>query len=372
MGMIRSKIFFNYFKFRKQRQHFTRQLHATFTQRLVRLMALMFFLVFMHTFAMVYFEDMKFGDGLWLTVTTLNTVGYGDFSSATTAGRWSTFIFLYLFGISLLGLIFGEYIEYRYNRRELKLFGQWSWKNMNEHILIINTPNSDPDGYLTKLINEIRKTPELENLCIQIITRKYQKGLPHNITKLDVVHTTGRSEDSEILLKANVDKAKYILIIARDSSDSLSDSLTFDILSRIKDIGSQAIIAAEVVRDENRERLRRIGAHAVVRPVRAYPELIIRAATSPGTEEVLENLFSHSGAHMYRINIEFSAVQWKALVMNVLENDAGLPVAYMNNEGKIKVNPKPDELCSGKSVITMVYEKQNKNQIAEKIRTCLV
>ncbi len=344
----------------------------SFTQRIVKLIIIMFALVFLHTFSMMYFEGMKFGDGLWLTVTTLNTVGYGDFSSATTAGRWSTFIFLYLFGISLLGLIFGEYIEYRYNRRELKLFGQWRWRYMSEHILIINTPNTDPEGYLNKLIGEIRKTPELKDLLIQIITRKFQKGLPHNVSKMNVVHTSGRSEDSEILSRANVSTAKYIFIIARDSNDSISDSLTFDVLSRIKDIGTKAVVVAEVVRDENRERCRKVGADSVVRPVRAYPELIIRAATSPGTEEVLENLFSHSGAHMYRIYVPFESIEWKSIVANVLGSDAGLPVAYADKNGKITVNPRPEDICSGKSLITMVYEKQDKNLIEKKVYDCLV
>ncbi len=354
---------------RRTRKRYTKHIYNSFARRFTQLLGMMLLLVFVHTFAMMYFENMSFSDGLWLSVTTLNTVGYGDYSSSTLGGRLSTIIFLYIFGISLLSMLIAEYLEYRINRRDLKLRGHWRW-NMNNHILIINTPDSDSDGYLTKLIGEIRRTPDLKDLPIQIITRKYNNGLPSRITAQNVVHCNGESEDTDVLIRANVDTAKYIFLLARSSGDTISDSLTFDVLSRIQEIGTNATIAAEVVMEKNRERCKRVGADIVVRPVRAYPELIVRGITSPGTESVLENLFSFDGVHMERINCTFEKFQWKKMVTSLMETNAGLAVAYISN-GKINVNPHPETLCSGDGVITMVYEAQEKIEIERKVQACL-
>lgn len=355
---------------RRKNKKYTKHLQSNFRFRFFKLFGVMCGLILIHTLAMMYFEGMGFGDGLWLSVTTLNTVGYGDFSSSSLGGRISTTIFLYIIGISLLSMLIAEYMEYRMTKRELKNKGQWSW-NMNEHILIINTPNSDSNEYLTKLVAEIRRTPELSELPIQIVTRKYPNGLPDEIVAQNVVHCHGKSEDTEVLLKAGVESAKYIFVLARSSSDSISDSLTFDVLNRIYEIGSNATIAVEVVIEDNRERCKKIGATVTVRPIRAYPELLIRGITSPGTEEVLENLFSHQGSHMERIDCVFNERLWKSIVIDFLETKAGLPIAYIDQNGNIVINPHPTEPCKGKGIITMVYEKQSKVDIEIKVKKLL-
>ena len=354
---------------RRKNKRYIKHIHGNFSRRFAQLMVAMFVLVLLHTLAMMYFEEMAFSDGLWLSVTTLNTVGYGDFSSSTLGGRLSTTIFLYIFGISLLSMIIAEYMEYRINKRDLKLKGLWRW-NMNDHILIINTPDIDSDEYLLKLIGEMRRTPDLKELPIQIITRKYDNGLPSQIASLNVVHCSGKSEDPDTLRKAEVSSAKYIFLLARSSADSISDSLTYDVLSRIEEIGTDAVIAAEVVIEGNRDRCRKVGANIVVRPVRAYPELLIRGVTSPGAEVVLEDLFSHSGVHMERIDCVIEGLPWKKLVTSLMEIKAGLPMAYIQ-DGKININPHPETLCVGDGLITMVYENQEKNLIEQKVKDCL-
>ncbi len=356
-------------KKRRNKKHYTKHIYHSFSRRFIQLMSVMLVLIMIHTSAMMYFENMAFSDGLWLSVTTLNTVGYGDYSSSTFGGRLSTIIFLYVFGISLLSVLIGEYMEFRINKRDLKLKGHWIWK-MNDHILIINTPNTDPDGYLTKLVQEIRRTPDLKELPIQIVTRKYHDGLPQRIASENVVHCDGESEDSDVLRRANVSQAKYIFLLARSATDTISDSLTFDVLNRIQEIGTDAVVAAEVVVEKNRQRCRTAGANVAVRPVRAYPELLIRGITSPGTEVVLENLFSFDGTHMERIDCHFENYQWKQLVSLLMENNAGLPVAYIV-DGKIEINPHPETMCSGDGLITMVYEAQEKLQIQKKVQACL-
>lgn len=116
--------------------------------RVYRLFTMLMTLCFMHSVAIVYFEQLSFGDALWLTFTTVTTVGYGDFSASTLGGRLSTIFLIYLAGISLLAQVAGEFIEYRMERRNRMILGRWRWKRMKDHILILNVPDEDSTRYL--------------------------------------------------------------------------------------------------------------------------------------------------------------------------------------------------------------------------------
>ncbi|MFV1984062.1 MAG: potassium channel family protein, partial [Thiohalomonadales bacterium] len=152
-----------YIKSRKFNK-FTRHTSSNFAVYFSKLILILLLLLTLHSMAMVYFEKLSFSDAMWISLTTITTVGYGDFSATTFAGRLSTTIFMYIIGISLLGILVAEYIEFRLNKLELKFSGRWRWKNMNDHILIINTPNHDTEEYLIKLITEIRATPKIGEL----------------------------------------------------------------------------------------------------------------------------------------------------------------------------------------------------------------
>lgn len=59
-------------------------------------------MILLATFGMMYFEQMGFADALWWSFVTATTVGYGDLSPSTTAGRIIASL-LMLVGIGLIG-----------------------------------------------------------------------------------------------------------------------------------------------------------------------------------------------------------------------------------------------------------------------------
>ena len=354
--MIQPLIVLRYWK-RRHYLKYTEQQNQQVLFKLVRLLLLLFALLFIHSIAMVYFEDLPWGDAFWLSITTATTVGYGDFSAASWQGRLFTVFCIYVFAIALLAQIAAEFFEYRIQTRDDKQKGNWIWSDMNNHLLIINTPDENTEVYLEQLFDQFRATPKFDQLPIQILTRKYSDGLPHRISQLGVVHYNGVAEDNKNLAAVNINSARYIVILAKNAGDAVSDSLTFDILSRIQELGTNATIAAECSVDANRERLKKAGANVVIRPIRAYPELLVRSLDSPGTEAVLENLFTHSESHMRRLDVDFADLKWKQIVFTFANNDLGMPLAYIDDKG-VHSNPMPDASCSGSSIISLVREEQ--------------
>jgi len=55
----------------------------------------------LHVAAMISLEDLSPREAVWLTMTTLVTVGYGDYAAKTPLGQTATVLLLYLAGVFL-------------------------------------------------------------------------------------------------------------------------------------------------------------------------------------------------------------------------------------------------------------------------------
>jgi len=77
----------------------------------------------------------SFGDGLWYSVVTLTTVGYGDKAPVTTEGKIIGFVFL-LGSLGFLGVLIGNVNETIAERRENKKMGL-DGTDFSRHVVII-------------------------------------------------------------------------------------------------------------------------------------------------------------------------------------------------------------------------------------------
>ena len=143
--------------------------------------------------AMMYFEGYALEDAAWLTLTTVTRVGFGDLSPVTAPGRIAVVLLLYGFGIFLLAQIVGEWIDQRLDRRDRMQRGIWRW-HMKNHILVLNTPDTQGAVYLRLLVEQVRATPTLGDCPIQVFSPRFPDGLPADIASLDVRLRTGRPE----------------------------------------------------------------------------------------------------------------------------------------------------------------------------------
>tara|TARA_A100001011_G_scaffold396422_1_gene494242 strand:+ start:9468 stop:10598 length:1131 start_codon:yes stop_codon:yes gene_type:complete len=336
--------------------------------QIIRLFAVLLGLVVANVSAMMFFEKLSLEDSIWLTMTTITTVGYGDMSATTTFGRLATILLMYLVGIFLLAQIVGEWLDYRLDRKEKMRKGLWRW-TMKDHIVIIFTPLQNGARYLRILVQQIRNTPMLADCPIQVLSPHFPDGLPADIASDGVVLNSGRAEGRTSLSEVDVDSARFIILMSEDTTDYRSDSLTLDVLDQLSSFEDKGYIIAECVQEGNRKRLFEAGANAVIRPVRAYPELMVRAMAAPGTEAILEDLFRHQGNHPRRYDIDFSENNWGVLAGRILQQGLGTPLGYLTTDGEIIVNPSPDDAASGKALFVMVT--QNSDYEPERVAACL-
>lgn len=320
---------------------------------ILQLTALLMLLFILHTGVMLLFEGLGLWQAIWLTLTTVTTVGYGDLSAVTFTGQLTTIVLLYLTGIFVLAQIAGEWIEYRVERRTRMITGQWGW-NMKDHLVIINSPDAAGDRYLRILVNQVRQAPATRNSPIQIFTRHYPNGLPAEIRNHGVVHRHGEPEGPESLELVDVTSASVILVLAENPSEGRSDSITLDVLIQLQELRVPGYVIAECVQDENRDRFRRSGASAVLRPVRAYPELMARAIEARGTEIILENLFRREGVYPHRYELPVRQETWGQLAVRCINAGLGTLLAYENEESQLVMNPLPQEEVRARALFLLV------------------
>jgi len=325
--------------------------------RINRLFTILGGLVVTHTLILWAAEPLSFFEAVWLTMTTLVTVGYGDYSPVTPVGRISTILLMFISAITLLTLIVSDYIEYRFYRRERILTGRWIYK-MKDHIVIINTPRSGGEQYFMRFASQIRSVPEYHTVPIMLLTRQFPGGLPAELSDCGVVHFHGAGNDPEALKSVHAGSAKHIIVLAADESDPMSDSLTFDIAHRLAESNLGGRTTVECVGDHNRARFKALGVRTTIRPVRTYPEIMVRAVVAPGSEKVLEDMFNYERDHPHRYDLELDDLTWADIVSALVRHGIGTALAYIDHDNEVICHPDTNAEVEGKGLIVLVRSSE--------------
>ncbi|TGN38529.1 potassium channel family protein [Marinobacter confluentis] len=298
-------------------------------------------------------EDLTLFESAWMTMTTLVTVGYGDFAPETTVGRLSTIVLMFISAITVMTLIVSDYIEYRFYRRERILTGRWIYK-MQDHIVIINTPQTGGEQYFARFASQVRAVPGYEAVPIMILTRQFPNGLPPDLSDNGLVHFHGSGSDPVALKAVHAGSARHIIVLSADEADPASDSLTFDIAHRLSESNLGHHVTVECVSDENRPRFKSVGVRTIIRPVRTYPEIMVRSVVAPGTEQVLEDLFNYQHDHPHRYELTLDDLTWADIVSALIRHGIGTALAYIDENNEVVCHPAADREVEGKGLIVLV------------------
>jgi voltage-gated potassium channel len=225
---------------------------------------------------------------------------------------------------------------------------------MNNHIVIVNAPKFDPDLYFQRLISQIRLNAAMTKTPIVLLNNVYFDGLPMSLEHMGVNFVLGHGNHEADFKKANLEDAAHIVVLADDEHSDDSDSLSFDICHRMKEHGLAYRVIAECVDDENRERFKRIGVKTIIRPIRSYPEILVRAIESPGAEIVIEDMFTRSDDLIVRFPLWLEGDKWQEVMMSMIIENLGTPLAYISKEGHVCVHPSNEESVYAQSILMLV------------------
>ncbi|MGI9486547.1 MAG: ion channel [Geminicoccaceae bacterium] len=326
----------------------------------------------LHSWVMVEVEGLRVDEAIWLTLTTVVTVGYGDYAAQTWLGRLATVILLYIGSIFVLFHVAADYFEYRTERKMAMLHGRWRWR-MKNHVLILNSPSINRDRYVLGLVEELHRTEQWADCPVLMLTRDYENGLPEEFQSAGVVHYHGDASNPDDLQAADVAEASVVLVLAENAADKRSDETAFNILHRLQELDVKGRIIAECVRRANRVRLKAAGADCVMRPIRFYPEIVVRAIDSPGAEQILESLFMSEGDECRSFDASVNGVRWADLAAAFMSRGMGTAIAYADEakerEHAVQCNPSPDQVVHTDRIFLIV--KADRQVTAADIRATI-
>ncbi|WP_241964523.1 potassium channel family protein [Paraliobacillus zengyii] len=181
-----------------------------------------------------------FIDGFWWVMTTVTTVGYGDYFPVTLGGR-SVALFLYIFGIGIIGVAIGKVVDGLAIFRRKKEEGDIVYNDSNHYIII---------GWSQKAKFAIKEMLDTAEKIEIVIIDDLDKA---PILAENIHYIRGQASESETLMKANISKAKAVLIFADDTinNDQLADGKTLLIASAIESFAPDVHTIVEVMEEEH-------------------------------------------------------------------------------------------------------------------------
>lgn len=237
-------------------------------------------------------------DAIWWTMTTIVTVGYGDISPVSNAGRIFTMLLLYTIGIGGMGLIIGKIFESFSLYRKLKEEGKLNFSG-KDHYILIGSSREKMQNVLEEILSAEKKA------FIVIMDNADKSPIEH-----ERVHfISGDPADERILLKANILESKSVSIFTdeRIEHSEYADGKTLLIASRVEYISRRyqknIYTIVEIMKEHNIVLFEYANVDEFILAKESVSRLMAQAAIFPGSSRLFKQLLSNTDKeNLYEIH----------------------------------------------------------------------
>lgn len=309
---------------------------------LLRVLILMLVVLIYGTSGFLYFElpgnpDLSWADGLWYTIVTIATVGYGDFFPKSFGGRFLVGWPIMLFGIGLLGYALSMVAAALVTSKTKEIKGMASF-NLDGHIILFNFPGL---AKVERILEELMLDPAIGGHAAVVLVDEQLEELPGELQKRGVHYVRGNPARDETLQRAAIDRARHAVILCRDQNDPASDNLNVAIALAIEGRCKQVNTVVECIDPSSEELLRKAGCDRIVCSSRFDAHFISQELLNPGIQEVFADLLSlGQGQQIYltevRRSLSFGDLREQCRQSKHLALGVSCP------EGRISLNPADD------------------------------
>ena len=297
-------------------------------------------------------------NGFWWVMTTVTTVGYGDYYPTTIIGKIFA-IFLYILGIGLISIVISKVVDsifmYKRKREEGKLhyngvdhFVIIDWSR-NANLAIQEILNSDSSVEIV-LIDSLEKTP-----------------FPHE----RVHYVRGNPIHKEILDQANLAKARAIFIFSNELTEygnfirdtSYVDGKTLLIATTIERNFGHIYTIVEVKERDNIQNFVHVKVDEFILSSEVVSQLAVRSAFSPGASKIVSQLLSKQyGDDLYEIKTRSHWYTYRDAFEELLREGATL----ISEGQQLNINRRLDETIAKDARLFVICDKQTYHKLQER------
>jgi voltage-gated potassium channel len=277
---------------------FTKFVHSSYRKRIIQLATITLAIILLCSFAVFYFEHGEteanihsLWDGLWWAMVTIGTVGYGDRYPVSVAGRLVGLLLIFS-GVGLMSLLTAT-IASVFVERKIKEDKGLETVKVKDHIVICGW-NQHTEEVLQGLTN----SGSFEDVSIVLINElsiDEMDSLKIKYNKYELKFLRGDYIHEDVLLRANIKKARFALIMAdlsgSHSRDRIDERTALAALT-VKSVAPQAKIIAELLDEANKPHLRRTNVDEIIVRGEHLGSLLANAIISPGLPRIFSSIMS--------------------------------------------------------------------------------
>ncbi|WP_231891400.1 potassium channel family protein [Paenibacillus swuensis] len=234
-----------------------------------------------------------FFNAIWYVMTTVTTVGYGDLFPETAAGKVVA-MFMFVFGIGLVGVVIGKVVDGLGSFTRRKEEGRLIYKG-RKHIIMIGWSKKTEIA-----VNEVLESDTFTDIIVIAQTDR----LPLNHERLHYIQ--GDPTDRETLLKANTLNAKAAIIFADEliHDASLTDGKSLLIASTIESLAPDVHTTVEIMQEKHIQNFNHIHVNDFILAQETISRLAVRSALSKGITTLYNRLIrrgEEEGGELFEI-----------------------------------------------------------------------
>lgn len=291
---------------------------------------------------------MSWSDGLWYTVVTMTTVGYGDFFPKTAGGRFLVGWPVMAFGIGLLGYTLSVIAATLITAKGKEIKGMSSF-DLKNHLVVFNY------SLLAKvecILDELAMDPAFGKSVPVVLVDEFLEELPQELQKRGIHYVRGNPVRDETLSRAGIDRARHAVILCRNPGDPISDRLNVAIALAIEGRNRETNTVVECVDPASGELLRKAGCDRIVCTSRFDAHFLSQELLNPGVQEVIADLLSaRDGQQIYFIEVTGDAALEE--LVKICREKQHLVLGVSSSSG-IRLNiSEPTAVRKGDSLITI-------------------
>jgi voltage-gated potassium channel len=287
-------------------------------------------------------------DGLYMTVITLATVGYGEVHEISQSGRVFTVI-LILLGVGFFLYVFGNLAQFLVEGRIRVILGR---RKLDKHIKQVK------DHYIVCGYGRIGRV--LSRFLVQrhmnVVVIEQDENRISVIDEDGMLYIMGAATDEANLVKAGIERAKGLTTALGTDAENLFVILT------AKQLNPNLFIVARASQDATEKTLYAAGANVVVSPYDLGARRMAQAILRPTVIDFLDSAFVDESVD---IQIEEIPVKSSSVLVGVSLQDSGIRqnlnliiIAIKKAGGSMLFNPLAQaEVGAGDTVIVVGENK---------------
>jgi voltage-gated potassium channel len=273
---------------------------------------------------------------LYYNMVVISTVGFGDFSPASDAGKAIVLFFQIPTGLIVFATFIGKATQLFINIARSNMNGSNDFSHFDGHILLLGWDQHSTEQIVKLILGDKKRQKRQILLCVTDIM---ENPFPE-IDEISFVRLSSFSDPKE-LQRAALSKAERIIVDGKSDDETLSVALSIATYA-----SKNANISAHFF-DKSKAELLKRHCPQIECSTDSSAQMMVRAMQDPGSSQVTERLLSTlNGATLYCLQLpKFEKKITFGQLFNRLKVDKGMilvGLSHFKNGDAMQLNPDID------------------------------